>query len=136
MRTHWMFCAAVLATVTVLSGCQPQYDDGAERATAREPNTVLYRTADIEGLEIFYREAGSRENPTILLLHGFPTSSHMFRDLMPALADAYHVIAPDYPGFPKNQEAQRVFFGPVHRGTAPAARPRPCGNITARQAQY
>ncbi len=62
-------------------------------------NSVSYRTTEIEGLDIFYREAGSRENPTILLLHGFPTSSHQYRNLMPALADEFHVIAPDYPGF-------------------------------------
>ena len=60
---------------------------------------VTYKTAKIEDVEIFYREAGDRNNPTILLLHGFPTSSHMFRELMPALADEYHLIAPDYPGF-------------------------------------
>src|SRR5580692_9284675 len=58
-----------------------------------------YRTADIDGLEIFYREAGNPKNPTILLLHGFPTSSHMFRDLIPLLADKYRLIAPDLPGF-------------------------------------
>ncbi|MBC8008883.1 MAG: alpha/beta hydrolase, partial [Burkholderiales bacterium] len=60
---------------------------------------VAYRTAQIEGLDIFYREAGPIDAPTILLLHGFPTSSHMFRDLIPQLAERYHVIAPDYPGF-------------------------------------
>ena len=65
-----------------------------------EANTqVFYRTTQIAGQEIFYREAGSRENPTLLLLHGFPTSSHMFRNLIPALADQYHVVAPDYPGY-------------------------------------
>ena len=53
----------------------------------------------IDGLDIFYREAGSRDNPTILLLHGFPTSSHMFRNLMSALADRFHLVAPDYPGY-------------------------------------
>lgn len=58
-----------------------------------------YRTVSIDGLDIFYREAGSRSNPTILLLHGFPTSSHMFRNLMPALADRFHLIALDYPGY-------------------------------------
>src|SRR4028118_950443 len=58
-----------------------------------------YHTVSIDGLDIFYREAGSRENPTILLLHGFPTSSHMFRNLIPALADSFHLVAPDYPGF-------------------------------------
>jgi pimeloyl-ACP methyl ester carboxylesterase len=62
-------------------------------------STVFYRTASVQGLEIFYREAGSRANPTVLLLHGFPTSSHMFRNVIPALAQDFHVIAPDYPGF-------------------------------------
>jgi pimeloyl-ACP methyl ester carboxylesterase len=72
-------------------------------AFAAEPEPpaeqVLYRTVEIDGLDIFYREAGSKGSPTILLLHGFPTSSHMFRELIPALADKYHVVAPDYPGF-------------------------------------
>jgi pimeloyl-ACP methyl ester carboxylesterase len=58
-----------------------------------------YRTATVDGVEIFYREAGSQDRPALLLLHGFPTSSHMFRNLIPLLADKYHVIAPDYPGF-------------------------------------
>lgn len=60
---------------------------------------VTYNKLKIEGLEIFYREAGDPLKPTILLLHGFPTSSHMFRNLIPRLADKYHVVAPDYPGF-------------------------------------
>lgn len=60
---------------------------------------TTHRTVSIDGLDIFYREAGSRDNPTILLLHGFPTSSHMFRDLIPALADKFHLVAPDYPGY-------------------------------------
>jgi pimeloyl-ACP methyl ester carboxylesterase len=60
---------------------------------------ITYRTVSIDGLDIFYREAGSRDNPTILLLHGFPTSSHMFRNLIPALADKFHLVAPDYPGY-------------------------------------
>lgn len=60
---------------------------------------VHYRTVKVDGLDIFYREAGPKEAPTLLLLHGFPTSSHMFRNLIPALADRYHVVAPDYPGF-------------------------------------
>jgi pimeloyl-ACP methyl ester carboxylesterase len=60
---------------------------------------VHYRTAKIDGVDVFYREAGPADAPTVLLLHGFPTSSHMFRNLIPALADRFHVIAPDYPGF-------------------------------------
>jgi alpha-beta hydrolase superfamily lysophospholipase len=55
-----------------------------------------YRTATIDGLNIFYREAGPKDAPVVLLLHGFPSSSRMFRNLIPQLADAYHVIAPDY----------------------------------------
>ena len=66
--------------------------------TIANPN-VAYRTAKIDGLGVFYREAGPKDAPTVLLLHGFPTSSHMFRNLIPALADKYHVVAPDYPGY-------------------------------------
>ncbi len=62
-------------------------------------NTTMHKTIEIDGLDIFYREAGDPNNPTILLLHGFPTSSHMFRNLIPALAEEFHLIAPDYPGF-------------------------------------
>lgn len=62
-------------------------------------NQTMHRTVEIDGVEIFYREAGSPNAPTILLLHGFPTSSHMFRNLMPALSDRFHLVAPDYPGF-------------------------------------
>jgi pimeloyl-ACP methyl ester carboxylesterase len=68
-------------------------------ATGHASSVVHYRTAKVEGLDIFYREAGDVDAPAILLLHGFPTSSRMFRSLIPALADKYHVIAPDYPGF-------------------------------------
>lgn len=60
---------------------------------------VSYRTVKVEGLDIFYREAGPVDAPVVLLLHGFPTSSHMFRNLIPQLATRYRVIAPDYPGF-------------------------------------
>lgn len=62
-------------------------------------NEIYYRTVKVDGIDIFYREAGDPKSPTILLLHGFPTSSHMFRDLIPLLADRYHLVAPDYPGF-------------------------------------
>ena len=60
---------------------------------------TAYQSIKVDGLEIFYREAGPKEAPTVLLLHGFPTSSHMFRNLIPALADQFHLLAPDYPGF-------------------------------------
>ncbi|WP_376753598.1 alpha/beta fold hydrolase [Candidatus Nitrospira neomarina] len=60
---------------------------------------TLHKTVEVDGLEIFYREAGPKDAPVILLLHGFPTSSHMFRNLIPQLSDRFHVVAPDYPGF-------------------------------------
>jgi pimeloyl-ACP methyl ester carboxylesterase len=76
---------------------------GATAPPHSRPNfdqlTVRHRSVRVGGLNIFYREAGPVDAPAILLLHGFPTSSHMFRHLIPALADSYRVVAPDYPGF-------------------------------------
>jgi pimeloyl-ACP methyl ester carboxylesterase len=63
------------------------------------PPEMLYLRVQVDGVSMFYREAGDPAAPTILLLHGFPSSSHMFRDLIPRLADRYHVVAPDLPGF-------------------------------------
>src|SRR5574341_1588079 len=68
----------------------------ASTTMIRTPIQTLHKTIKVDGLEIFYREAGPKEAPTILLLHGFPTSSHMFRNLIPALADTFHLVAPDY----------------------------------------
>jgi len=65
-----------------------------EEAAAR----IAFKTADVAGLRLFYREAGDPSKPTIVLLHGFPSSSYQFHDLIPRLADRFHVIAPDYPG--------------------------------------
>lgn len=65
----------------------------------RNDLAVRYRRVTVDGVSIFYREAGPSDGPTVLLLHGFPSSSHMFRDLMPRLADRFHLVAPDYPGF-------------------------------------
>lgn len=70
----------------------------AAASTAGAPK-VAYRTVKVDGLDIFYREAGRKDAPTVLLLHGFPASSHMFRNLIPALAGDFHVVAPDYPGY-------------------------------------
>jgi pimeloyl-ACP methyl ester carboxylesterase len=68
-------------------------------ATAAPSPEVRFNTVSVDGIKIFYREAGPKNGPTVLLLHGFPTSSHMYRGLIPLLADKYHVIAPDLPGF-------------------------------------
>ncbi|MGI5439927.1 alpha/beta fold hydrolase [Streptomyces shenzhenensis] len=75
-----------------------QLEEGVSTMTPMREQTH-FRTENIDGVEVFYREAGPEDAPVILLLHGFPTSSRMFRNLIPQLADRYHVIAPDYPGF-------------------------------------
>ncbi len=72
--------------------------------------TLTHRTTSVDGLNVFYREAGDATAPTVLLLHGFPTSSHMYRELIPALADRYHVIAPDLPGFGFTDAPDRAGF--------------------------
>jgi pimeloyl-ACP methyl ester carboxylesterase len=69
-----------------------------------------FNAVDVDGLELFYREAGDPSRPTILLLHGFPSASHMFRDLIPELADRYHVVAPDLPGFGMTEQPARDAF--------------------------
>jgi len=79
-----------------------------------ENPSIHYRTVEVNGLSIFYREAGKADAPTILLLHGYPTSSHMFRNLIPILSEKYHVIAPDLPGFgysdaPNHQKFKYTF---------------------------
>ncbi len=71
---------------------------------------VSFRKVDVDGFNIFCREAGSKEAPAILLLHGFPSASHMFRDLIPRLADRFHVIAPDLPGFGQSDMPDRGRF--------------------------
>ncbi len=72
---------------------------------------VKYRTADVDGLNIFYREAGPVGAPKLLLLHGFPSASHMFRDLIPLLCDRFHIVAPDLPGFGKSDMPDRAKSG-------------------------
>jgi pimeloyl-ACP methyl ester carboxylesterase len=72
--------------------------------------TVSYRSANVDGLKIFYREAGRTDAPALLLLHGFPTSIHMFRNFIPLLADRFHVVAPDLPGFGQSDMPSRDAF--------------------------
>jgi pimeloyl-ACP methyl ester carboxylesterase len=71
---------------------------------------IKYQTADVDGFKVFYREAGATDAPKLLLLHGFPSASHMFRDLIPLLADRSHIIAPDLPGFGQSDTPARDKF--------------------------
>jgi len=93
--TRIIFLLAIVSFVGLASAGTAAHADSED---VNRP-TVYHKTMKIDGLDIFYREAGPKDAPTVLLLHGFPTSSHMFRNLIPALADRYHVIAPDYPGY-------------------------------------
>lgn len=86
-----LFAVTLIAIVVVLGTDSVACGQNAAK--------VLHKTVKVGDLDIFYREAGANESPAILLLHGFPTSSQMFRNLIPVLADKYRVIAPDYPGF-------------------------------------
>ena len=74
---------------------------------------IRFRTADVDGSRMFYREGGRRGDPTLLLLHGFPTSSHMFRDLIPQLTDRHHIVAPDLPGFGRSDIPPDVTFAKI-----------------------
>lgn len=93
----------VLIATTIVGLTLPAAGHAGDLAPAAASSLTIpvvhYRTMSIDGVDVFFREAGPADQPVVLLLHGFPTSSHMFRNLIPLLADRYHVIAPDYPGF-------------------------------------
>jgi pimeloyl-ACP methyl ester carboxylesterase len=72
--------------------------------------SIRFNTVDVDGIKIFYREAGEKTRPTLLLLHGFPSASHMFRDLIPELYNCYHVVAPDLPGFGMTEQPAQDKF--------------------------
>src|SRR5258708_10318191 len=71
---------------------------------------IRYRTADVDGFKIFYREAGPTDSPKLLLLHGFPSAGHMFRDLIPLFGDRFHIVAPDLPGVGQSDMPPRAKF--------------------------
>jgi pimeloyl-ACP methyl ester carboxylesterase len=104
-----MSLLAILTLAVAAVGCRTT----GERPRPTAPTEVRrthHRTVVIDGVEVFYREAGPTNAPTVVLLHGFPTSSRMFRDLIPALSDRYHLIAPDYPAFGASAVPDRSSF--------------------------
>src|SRR5271170_5645265 len=98
---HWPLCLAVSSMALLLSTMltAPQSRAQAQEKVRVMEHPTVYRTAKIDGLSIFYREAGRKDAPVLLLLHGLPSSSRMFEPLFSRLSDRYHLIAPDYPGF-------------------------------------
>jgi pimeloyl-ACP methyl ester carboxylesterase len=88
-----------VSTALVVAGLLAMATAANSQVISSGTERVQYKTAKIDGLDIFYRQAGDPAKPAILLLHGFPSSSHMFRNLIPQLADRFFVVAPDYPGF-------------------------------------
>ncbi|APZ97645.1 alpha/beta hydrolase [Sphingopyxis sp. QXT-31] len=98
MKTHLVTAMAAIIAISPVAAdaaCTPLKPVSAAKAVP----VIHYKSAKIDGVKVFYREAGPKDAPVILLLHGFPTSSHMYRNLIPLLADRYRVIAPDYPGY-------------------------------------
>lgn len=114
MRSKPLLIGAALAALALPAAAlaQPAKPHHA-RATAAAAWPVLYKTAQVDGIKIFYREAGDPSKPTILLLHGFPTSSHMYRDLMVRLAPHFHLVAPDYPGSGWSEAPPAAKFEPT-----------------------
>jgi len=107
MKRHLASALAILAA-TVPAATYAQCPPTA--ATAASVPVIHYKSTTVDGVKIFYREAGPRDAPVLLLLHGFPTSSHMFRNLIPLLAGRYRVIAPDYPGYGQSDAPDHTKF--------------------------
>ncbi|MFN7110090.1 MAG: alpha/beta fold hydrolase [Brevundimonas sp.] len=107
MRRLFLATAALAAVALATPAMALQT---APSSAAQRMPIIHYRTAMVDGVRVFYREAGPADAPVVLLLHGFPTSSHMFRNLIPQLADRYRVIAPDYPGFGNSEMPDRASF--------------------------
>jgi pimeloyl-ACP methyl ester carboxylesterase len=99
MKRTLIYLAALVMNAFFLQNSFADITGAVPTSMATAPLQVHYRTVPIDGVDVFYREAGPKDAPVLVLLHGFPTSSHMFRDLITRLDDKYHIIAPDYPGY-------------------------------------
>jgi len=129
MKTNHLHLKTVPAALSVLALATGLMLGAAQPAAAQQTSVVetvattiaqqtQHKTVKVDGVDIFYREAGPKDAPTLLLLHGFPTSSHMFRNLIPQLSDRYHVIAPDYPGFGNSAQPEIGSFDYTFDGLA------------------
>ena len=99
---RWTQCLRISCAVVMAISVMPASVQLLAQAQGKErpmEHPTFYRTIQIDGLSIFYREAGPKDAPTLLLLHGLPSSSRMFEPLFARLSDRYHLVAPDYPGF-------------------------------------
>jgi pimeloyl-ACP methyl ester carboxylesterase len=102
-----LFAAMCCVALLTFAGATRAHHGDHGRA---EASVTRYQFAKVGGVDVFYREAGRRDAPVVVLLHGFPTSSHMFRNLIPLLAERYHVVAPDYPAFGQSGAPDRATF--------------------------
>ncbi len=109
--------AMIIAAIEVLATGTALAAGAADQASMPEQKTT-YHYADVSGIKIFYREAGDSRKPTILLLHGFPSSSHMYRELITRLSPRFHIIAPDYPGFGNSDAPTADKFTPTFANLA------------------
>ncbi|RYG79090.1 MAG: alpha/beta fold hydrolase, partial [Alphaproteobacteria bacterium] len=109
MKRHLVSALAILAA-TIPAAAYAQCAPTVPAQAAASVPVIHYKSTTIDGVKLFYREAGPRDAPVLLLLHGFPTSSHMFRNLIPLLAGRYRVIAPDYPGYGQSDAPDHTKF--------------------------
>ena len=110
---HLALAIGILSWLSVSQGTAKDTNEQNEQTAKKSvsaANIVVHNTIEIDGVKIFYREAGPTDAPTVFLLHGYPTSSHMYRHLMRDLADKYHTLAPDYPGYGRSEQPPMAKF--------------------------
>lgn len=112
------FVAAIVFAVTASLAANTAMAANATDKASKPDEKIYYHSTDVGGIKIFYREAGDSRKPTILLLHGFPSSSHMFRELIPRLSPHFHIIAPDYPGAGNSDSPPADKFNPTFANLA------------------
>jgi len=108
MKSRITIIMTLAVSLITITGSQPTW--AQDEKPAPPVTQTLHKTVNVDGVDIFYREAGPKDAPTILLLHGYPTSSHMFRNLIPALSDRFHLLAPDYPGYGRSEQPPMAEF--------------------------